>query len=314
MSNTYKFRILTTISVLSFLLLFTHDIKAQESSDFINKVDYFLQGDMHLSKFASVMPVPVSNEYQIIENFTCTNGNVLQANGTNKILYTELSSCLGNKITVGQHFKITTIPVHIDFSNKGKKNVCPSSDPPENYLGSDGTYIKLTNKNIKKIGDELWNQAQDTLDYARRCYEYVAANFKYIKKGEFRTLSQIFSDGGGECGDLSTLVVNLLRYKGIPARHNITLQLNGGWHVWLDFYHKDYGWIPIDPTYKNSNPKGDYFGHYQGGAVIVSQDITDLNGLGVRKTSYPLQTYCYSFLYDRGYGEIKAVHTYRKQE
>lgn len=84
--------------------------------------------------------------------------------------------------------------------------------------------------------------------------------------------------------------------------------------MWPDFYHKDYGWIPVDPTYKNSNRSGDYFGRYGGGAVIVSQDLIQVKGLPVVVGIGPLQTYIYWYWYSSGSGNISSVHKFSRIE
>ena len=113
------------------------------------------------------------------------------------------------------------------------------------------------------------------------------------------------NEGGGECGDFTTLVVNLLRYKGIPSRHNICLGLDGGYHVWADFYLEGYGWIPLDATYKNSNRSGDYFGKYHGDCVVVAQDL-DYKIDGISELWF-LQSFCYWY-WCSGNVDFQAYH------
>lgn len=301
-------RLLSTIFILGFCLF----VEAQETTYFENKVEYTKTGNMTLSKVITVMPIPQTNEYQTIDNLMCSSGEIIRAKG-NSLLFSELKNFSSNQFEVKEQFKITTKPIKIDFNNKANPNVCESSKSPDDFLWEDGVYINLSSPKIKEIGDKLWKESIDEIDYARKCYEYVATNFKYIN-GSWRTLDEILSIGGGECGDFTTVTVNLLRYKGIPARHNITLLLNGGYHVWPDFYHKDYGWIPVDPTYKNSNRSGDYFGRYGGGAVIVSQDLIQVKGLPVVVGIGPLQTYIYWYWYSSGSGNISSVHKFSRIE
>ena len=91
------------------------------------------------------------------------------------------------------------------------------------------------------------------LDYARRCYEHVARNFRYIE---------------------------------------------------------GYGWIPLDAQYKNSNPRGNYFGVYDGQCVVVMQDFTydfgisDLTGCDI------LQTYYYWYWEKSGPCQITDWHLF----
>ena len=99
-----------------------------------------------------------------------------------------------------------------------------------------------------------------------------------------------------------------MRYKGIPARHNMGMWVNGGYHVWPDFYHEDYGWVPVDPTFKNSNPNGDYFGRYDGNLIILSQGLTTYSGSDISVQNDPLQTYYYWYWFNSGHGNINGKH------
>ena len=99
-----------------------------------------------------------------------------------------------------------------------------------------------------------------------------------------------------------------MRYKGIPARHNIGVWIDGGYHVWPDFYHEDYGWVPVDPTFKNSNRDEDYFGRYDGNLIILSQGLTTFFDSDISIQDVPLQTFFYWYWYNSGNGNISGVH------
>ncbi len=278
---------------------------AQSETAFTIKVTYSKTGNINVTRLISLMPVPLTNEYQEISQLSAVNGKFFDINAANKILFYD-GLLSNNPFVVSESFVYKSKPIQIDFNDKGNKNEVSGIDP-NNYLGSDGTYIDLNNSTIKEIGDQLWKQSTDALDYARHCYEYVASNYSYIN-GSWRTLEQILSTGGGECGDFTTLFVNLARYKGIPARHNIGVWKNGGFHVWPDFYHEDYGWIPVDPTFKNSNPYADYFGRYDGDLIIVSQGLTSFSINSFEVNQIPLQTYAYWYWYNNGQGNITATY------
>lgn len=246
-----------------------------------NKVTFKKSGSGHIIKFSALMPLPQSNIYQTVENLNYIEGKVLtDKNYGNKALYVDRDEFVSTEYIMETTFDIHTKKMVVDVSKINNiQPYDPKSEPCKLYLGDRGEYIVTSNPYIVKTGDMLWAESEDVIDYARRCYEYVASNFKYIK-GPWRTLEKILKDGGGECGDFSTLVVNLLRYKGIPSRHNICVTVGGGYHVWVDFYLEGYGWVPLDATYKNGNPKGDFFGKYDGECIILMQD------------------FCYDFGYD----------------
>ena len=113
----------------------------------------------------------------------------------------------------------------------------------------------------------------DVLDYARRCYEYTAANYRYLNANTgLHTLSDNLKNGGGDCGNLSAIYLSLLRNKEIPARPVVCIRPDGSFHVWSEFYLEVYGWIPVDVTYKNSDMRGNYFGVYPGDCIVVSNE------------------------------------------
>ena len=269
-------QVITNITI-SFTLLFltSFSLAAQNEIGLTNnKVSFTKTESMSGVRLVALLPAPITNEYQDITSLTVNKGSIIDTNGANKVLLYD-GSFEDDTIDISESFIYKTKKVRIDFDDKSTKNICRNINPDE-YLGSDGKYIDLSNNTIKQVGDKLWSESENALDYAKHCYEYVATHYKYIK-GSWRTLAEIIRIGGGECGDYTTLFVNLMRYKGIPARHNIGIWTNGGYHVWPDFYLSDYGWVPVDPTFKNANPNEDYFGRYDGNLIIVSQGLTSFS-------------------------------------
>ena len=276
-----------------------------------NKVTFRKTGSGHIYKFSALMPLPQSNIYQTVENLSYIEGKVLtDKNYGNKALYVNRDEFVNAEYIMETTFDIHTKKIVVDVSKINNiQPYDPKSEACKLYLGDRGEYIVTSNPYIVKTGDMLWAESEDVIDYARRCYEYVASNFRYIK-GSWRTLEQILKEGGGECGDFSTLMVNLLRYKGIPSRHNICVTVGGGYHVWVDFYLEGYGWVPLDATYKNGNPKGDFFGKYDGECIILMQDLCYDFGHDTEEDLNVdiLQTYYYWYWYDTGNCEINAAH------
>ena len=293
--------------------LTTTTTTAAEAYQMSNKVTFWKDGNGIISQFLVYMPIPQTNIYQRVENVTKTDGEVLtDRNYDNKVLYVERKDFPNTSYAVETTFNIYTKKVDVNMSSiKNIKPYDPNSEPCKRHLGDRGKYIMTSNPEIVKIGDELWQQSANVLDYARRCYEYVATHFRYIN-GSWRTLDEILQAGGGECGDFSTLVVNLLRYKGIPSRHNLCLTFSGGYHVWVDFYLEGYGWIPLDATYKNGNPQGDYFGKYNGECIVVMQDFC--YDLGKEFQPEILQSYNYYYWYDEGTCKISSIQSVRKMK
>lgn len=291
------------------LLAISLSTNAQDEIDITNMISFSKTNTMNGVRLVTFIPAPVTNEYQEISALKANSGKFIDA-GTNKILLYD-GSFEGETLDVFESFKYKSKKVTIDFSNKSNRNISTNINPNE-YLKSDGKFIDLDNAFIKEISAELWTMSTDSLEYAKNCYEFIAFRYNYIH-GSWRTLAEILEAGGGECGDFTTLFVNLMRIKGIPARHNICISQDGAYHVWPDFYLNDYGWIPLDPTYKHSDPYGDYFGRYDGNLIIVSQGLTSFAGSGVGIKNSPLQVCCYWFWYQNGSGNIEAKHIVKKE-
>jgi transglutaminase-like putative cysteine protease len=98
------------------------------------------------------------------------------------------------------------------------------------------------------------------IDFARRVFSTIKANFKYDYRAEMdRRASVVCEDKQSDCGGLSVLFVSTLRANNIPAR-----VLVGRWavsskpgqaisgvgyhqtHVKAEFFADDIGWVPVD--------------------------------------------------------------------
>lgn len=188
------------------------------------------------------------------------------------------SNCLTTTLSLS--YNVTLYEIRVDVSNiKVIYDYDTKSRLFQLYTQqNDGVFIDCTNKQIQLIGNKLWQKSNgNILNYVKNVYEYIGSTFKYIKK-EIRStknLNDIFLINGGECGDFSTIFVNLLRFKYIPSRHLFTRRPNGTYHVWNDFYLEKYGWIPVDCTNKMKRKNGDYFGKVglQSNGIILNHAI-----------------------------------------
>lgn len=282
-------------------------VTAKNTCNYTAQVKFTKSGTGEINRFVGIIPIPVTNEYQTVKSLTYSEGTLMEdANYGNKALVCERTSFPSQSLTMQSNFEVTTNSVKVDFTKITIKDYDKEGEPYRKHLGNRGEYINTSHPYIISKGDELWGKSTDIIDYARKCYEFTASNFRY-KNGSFRTLQKILDDGGGECGDFATIVVNLLRYKGIPSRHILCLKLEGGLHVWADFYLEGYGWIPFDAQMKNANPRGDYFGQYNGECVVMAKDfvydynLTDIN-IDI------LQNYFYWYWYSGAETEISAQH------
>lgn len=265
-----------------FFLLFVMSIIipcfAQKSYLISNKV-LITNENCELQKLSLILPVPQNCNYQDIEDLSVSSGDVLVSPSGNKYLRDIKTTNLpkvGSQYVLSEKFKVTLYPMYIDMEQF--TTIYPydtNSEIYKKYTSNKGLYIDTNNPLIISISDKLWKESQSNiLIYAKNCYEYVATNYRYLNPNTgIHPIDEILNDGGGDCGNLASIYVNLLRAKHIPAKHIVTVRPDGSYHVWADFYLEKYGWIPVDVNMKLDYPDGNYFGYCRGDGIVMSEDI-----------------------------------------
>lgn len=124
---------------------------------------------------------------------------------------------------------------------------------------------------IVETSKEIGNAAADDLDYVRRAYSIVTKEFVYGDwPGGFTNL---IARKQGDCGGITTVFVDLLRERGIPARAMVCLRPDESPHVWPEFYLQNYGWIPTDPTFDlGRTGHEENFGIRQDNTIVMTYD------------------------------------------
>jgi hypothetical protein len=147
----------------------------------------------------------------------------------------------------------------------------------------------------------------DQLEMGRLLYNIVDDHMRYSKEGtgwgngdaEWACDSKF-----GNCSDFHSLFISLARSKEIPAKFEMGFPLPekrgagdiGGYHCWAMFKPKGKGWIPVDISEANKNPKmrDYYFGNLTENRVTFSEgrDIT----LVPRQDGPPLNFFIYPYV------------------
>ncbi len=111
----------------------------------------------------------------------------------------------------------------------------------------------LTVANNKLTSTGFVETLNETIFWVNDYVSYAQGNefqkYYLLQKSALETLLE----KKGVCDEFSNLGAALLRAKNIPTRLAIGLSFDGrewGNHAWLEVYHKDLGWIPSDPTFR----------------------------------------------------------------
>lgn len=270
-------------------------------------IEHWGMGDSETDLFLAYLK---SNEYQNCENKTVDHVGQIAPLGNvgDSCIYYKIP--LGRKMKFGKKaifdnsFKVETYDVEVDFESIGKLkdyNQCDANY--SEYISSDLPFVNVEHPALFKISQAIFDESKDAVDYAKNCYLFVAKQFEYgEKESGFKSLDYTLINRKGDCGNLSSVFITLLRMQDIPARHLMGFRPDGSLHVWADFYLQDYGWIPVDVTYKHDYPEGDYFGKikFEHNGFIVQRGIGhQIDVLDSPKRITGLQTYTYQVAYTK---------------
>jgi hypothetical protein len=113
--------------------------------------------------------------------------------------------------------------------------------------------ITLTNN--KLIKNNFLDSLNRTIFWVNEYVEYAKGDdfkiYYLLQKSAIETLLE----KKGVCDEFANLAAAILRAKNIPTRIVIGITFDGlewGNHAWIEVYHKDLGWIPSDPTFRES--------------------------------------------------------------
>ena len=278
-----------------------------DTSDF-QRVKHFLRFDKTycsgIHTLQAIFPYMQSNHYQVVENPVVFSGGAVRDNneGGNKYigynLHTAQLRQLDDVFEIGMAFDVATININVNFN--AIDTLYPYDTTSIEYLENTGavtTCILPHHPHIDSVANILWGQSSDIIDYARRCYEYTATHLDYLNANTgLHSLQDIIDNGGGDCGNFSSYYISLLRNRNIPSRHVVAVMGIDNYHVWAEFYLQNYGWIPVDPTFKHGNPAGNYFGHKNSPHYITTLGI-ELTNYKFAPNAEPMQLALMQLLY-----------------
>ncbi len=219
-----------------------------------------------------------SNDYQETSNFDAHGGEIFQAPNSNEryVRYT-ISNPDEGEVRLSYDF----VPKLTEYT-KAVINIVflydTTSTIYQTYITDYYEIFDTNNTYFKDVSETLWKQASDVYDFARKCYDHVEANFQFKQLGVgWMSAESIVANMGGDCGNLATAFINLLRCQKVPARHVCTAG-----HSWAEFYLEKHGWIPVDPTFHLFGSATSSYGLVISNEVIHYIDI----GSGKLKKDY----------------------------
>jgi transglutaminase-like putative cysteine protease len=149
------------------------------------------------------------------------------------------------------------------------------------YLKSTDS-VDVYDENIVELAQKLTKGEDDALKVVHNFASWVESNIEYslssmTSEASLKS-SWVLKNRKGVCDELTNLFIALNRAAGIPARFVAGVSYTNsplfpeGWglHGWAEVYLPEYGWIPVDVTYKQ-------FGKIDLSHIVlkISEDATD---------------------------------------
>lgn len=214
------------------------------------------------------IPVPPSNEDQTValvaQDLPGPSKLSKESKYGNLVLYIEAKSDASGRVPLSLTYRVQRKELRGDLERKtGAEN-----GQIEMFLKPDAR-VPIGGKPLALIADQ--KLPNDSIQLARLFFDIVNNHMRYSKDGtgwgngdaEWACDSKY-----GNCSDFHSLFISLARSHKLPAKFEIGFPLpekrgNGeiaGYHCWAKFKPEGRGWIPVDISEANKNPKlKDYY-------------------------------------------------------
>jgi transglutaminase-like putative cysteine protease len=259
------------------------------------------------------LPVPPSNgeqDAQIVSKQLPAEGKISrEPKFGNQILYIEAKAGADGKIPVAVTYRLTRREVGTTPTKESEQLAM--------YLEPDAK-VPTSGKPLELIKDK--KLPKDPVAAAHVLYDVVNNHMRYSKEGTGWGRGDAVwacESGFGNCSDFHSLFISLARSQNIPAKFEIGFPLPpqrgsgeiAGYHCWAKFHPQGDGWVPVDISEANKNPKMKdyYFGNLTEDRLTFStgRDID----LAPKQDGRPLNFFVYPYVEvdSKPYGDDKVL-------
>ncbi len=224
------------------------------------------------------LPVPPSDGDQqvtLYEEHRPGNGSSgKETTYGNTVLYVEAKAGEDGRVECSRRYKVTRRQVLEDTKTELTREEVNLYLKPNATVPLDGKPLTLL------AGKEL---PEPPVERGRALFDVVNGHMRYSKEGTGWGRGDAVwacEKGYGNCTDFHSLFMSLARAKNLPTRFEIGFALPEkrgegevtGYHCWAKFSPGGKGWVPVDISEANKDPKhkDDYFGRLTPDRVMFS--------------------------------------------
>ena len=175
------------------------------------------------------------------------------------------------EISMSYDAQILDPQITIDLSAMGDSYGALEGEPL-GYLRGDGN-IDVISEETRYTSRSLCRDIYNPYRKGKAIYNFIIKNIAYenvVGVSGMHSPEETLKLKKGNCVSIARLFIALARASGIPARQvtgliflpessktNYVGPINKAAHVWVEIYLPVYGWLPVDPTFRN--PKENYY-------------------------------------------------------
>lgn len=250
------------------------------------------------------IPVPPSNEDQTValvaQDLPGPSKLGKESKYGNLVLYIEAKPDASGRVPLSMTYRVQRKELRGDLE---RKNAAENGEV-DLFLKPDAR-VPIGGKPLALIADQ--KLPNDSIQLARLFYEVVNNHMRYSKDGTgWGNGDAVWACDSkyGNCSDFHSLFISLARSHKLPAKFEIGFPLpekrgNGeiaGYHCWAKFKPEGRGWIPVDISEANKNPKlkDYYFGNLTEDRIAfsVGRDLV----LTPKQDGPPLNFFIYPYV------------------
>ena len=175
-------------------------------------------------------------------------------------IYMEQQARNGEAAVFSVEYAFTSQGEWFDLSQFDLQPYQTQTEEYRKYTAERIPHIRFSEK-IRTITDSITGKAVTPVENLQAIYRYITANYPWASALEYSTIADIpayvIENGKGDCGQVTLLLITMLRYKGIPARWQSGWMTHPGevnLHDWAEVYFEGVGWVPVDVSFGRGEP------------------------------------------------------------
>ncbi len=249
------------------------------------------------------VPVPPANVHQDVavvkRDLPAEGKTAAEPKFGNEILYVEAKADDDGKIPLSLTYRVRRKEVKADLQGKAD-----DMEDLAQFLKADAK-VPVGGKPLKLLASR--DLPRDQLELGKVLYDVVDDHMRYSKEGTGWGKGDAVwacDSGYGNCTDFHSLFISLARSEKMPAKFVIGFPVPEkagrgdvpGYHCWAYFKPEGHGWVPVDISEANKDPKmrGYFFGNLTPDRVAftVGRDLT----LVPKQDGPPLNFFVYPYV------------------